>query len=197
MARIKPTVKYSGPKKMMATMRVIPKVQKATKFLYTSVVLADGRTARRRRMNPAYKYAASAATAAPKTKLGCYADPKQHVRYRGYIYASAHAHEVDACMHLLTYDGRESVSIDAGFEVAPGDVGDIKVTNRHQWGSYRMLFSDGSSADTATALWIASGDRPSRKGKKFGNGLLHYDATGRVNALMDNYDILLRRCRRK
>ena len=70
MARIKPTVKYRGPKKMMATMRVIPKVQKATKFLYTSVVLADGRTARRRRMNPAYKYAASAATAAPKKYCG-------------------------------------------------------------------------------------------------------------------------------
>ena len=197
MARTKSKVKYIGPKKLFATMRVIPhlKKKKITKFLYYTAVLADGRTAKRRRTNPAYINAPTAHAAAPKPKLGIYADTKKHVCYRGYIYASAHAHEVDQYMQRSTYDGRKSVSIDAGFEIAPGDAGDIKVTNQHPWGSYRMIFSDGSSADTATALWIATGDKPNLKGKKFGNGRLHYDATGVVNALHDNYDILLRRRR--
>ena len=44
-------------------------------------------------------------------------------------------------------DGITPVDIDAGFEVAPGDAGDVEVANAHAWGSGGdVIFSDGSVA---------------------------------------------------
>jgi len=46
-------------------------------------------------------------------------------RHNGYIYATAHARDVDGRDRVK--DGCMPVDIDAGFEVAPGDAGDIEV----------------------------------------------------------------------
>jgi hypothetical protein len=77
--------------------------------------------------------------------------PHTPQRHNGYIYAVAHAHDVD-CRDQLR-DGKTLVDIDAGFEVAPGDASDIEVANAHAWGSWCLVFSDGAAA--ATALGIA------------------------------------------
>jgi hypothetical protein len=76
----------------------------------------------------------------------------------GFIYASAHVHDVDG--QAVIKDGDTPVGIDAGFEVAPGDASDIEVANAHAWGSEALIFSDGRVA--ACALWIAKD--PSFKG---------------------------------
>jgi acyl-ACP thioesterase len=81
-----------------------------------------------------------------------------HQLYNGYIYATAHMHDVDGQTEIR--DGCAPVDIDAGFEVAPGDVVDIEVANEHPWGTRCLVFSDGQV--TATALMIA--DDPSDKG---------------------------------
>jgi hypothetical protein len=78
--------------------------------------------------------------------------------HNGYIYAVAHAHDVDCRREIR--DGCILVDIDAGFEVAPGDASDIEVANAHPWGSNDLVFSDGAIA--ATAIGIARD--PSVKG---------------------------------
>jgi hypothetical protein len=70
----------------------------------------------------------------------------------GLIYASAHLHDVDAFDIFL--DTTTPVGIDANFEVAPGDAGDIAVANAHPWGSLCLVFSDGSAAFSARNLAI-------------------------------------------
>ena len=75
-------------------------------------------------------------------------------RHKGFIYASAHVHDVDG--QTVIRDGCTPVDIDAGFEVAPGDASDIEVANAHAWGSYFLIFSDG--------MWAASALDPSYKG---------------------------------
>ena len=72
-------------------------------------------------------------------------------RHKGFIYATAHVHDVDE--QTFIQDGRTPVGIDAGFEVAPGDASDVEVANAHGWGSYCLIFSDGEVA--ASALNIA------------------------------------------
>ena len=67
--------------------------------------------------------------------------------YKGFIYTSAHVHDVDG--QTLIGDGRTPVGIDAGFEVAPGDASDIAVANAHAWGSHCLIFSDGTYAESA------------------------------------------------
>ncbi len=57
-------------------------------------------------------------------------------------------------------DGDTPVGIDAGFKVAPGDASDVEVANAHGWGSYWLIFSDGSGADTALSI----AHHPSTKG---------------------------------
>jgi hypothetical protein len=79
-------------------------------------------------------------------------------RHNGFVYAVAHARDVDCCEQLE--DGQTFVDIDAGFEVAPGDASDIEVANAHAWSSGWLVFSDGAVA--GTALWI--GDFPSDEG---------------------------------
>ena len=79
-------------------------------------------------------------------------------RHKGFIYASAHVHDVDG--RTFIYDGCTPVGIDAGFEVAPGDASDVEVANAHAWGSYCLIFSDGTAA--GSALQIAH--NPSYKG---------------------------------
>ena len=79
-------------------------------------------------------------------------------RHKGFIYASAHVHDVDG--RTVIRDGNTPVDIDAGFEVAPGDASDIEVANAHAWGSLSLVFSDGTS--TGSALGIAM--YPSWKG---------------------------------
>ena len=79
-------------------------------------------------------------------------------RHKGFIYATAHVHDVDG--QTIIQDGLRPVDIDAGFEVAPGDAGDIEVANAHGWGTDLVVFSDGSQA--YSGLLIAT--RPSRKG---------------------------------
>ena len=79
-------------------------------------------------------------------------------RHKGFIYASAHVHDVDGQTVIL--DGDTPVGIDAGFEVAPGDASDVEVANAHAWGSLCLIFRDGARA--ASALLIAA--FPSNKG---------------------------------
>ena len=72
--------------------------------------------------------------------------------YKGYIYASAHLHEVQAAS--VIEDGNALVDVGyGGFEIAPGDEDDIRASNMHPWGSEWLVFSDGSSS--ATALGVA------------------------------------------
>jgi hypothetical protein len=52
-----------------------------------------------------------------------------------------------------TCDGHTPVGIDAGFEVAPGDASDVEVVGAHAWGSYALVFGDGSWAHTALSLY--------------------------------------------
>jgi hypothetical protein len=84
--------------------------------------------------------------------------PHTPQRHNGYIYAVAHAHNVDRRDYIL--DGQIFVDIDAGFEVAPGDASDIEVANAHPWGSGALVFSDG--AYVLTGLGMANA--PSLKG---------------------------------
>ena len=69
------------------------------------------------------------------------------------MYASAHVHDVDG--QTVIKDGFMLVGIDAGFEVAPGDASDVEVANAHAWGSWALIFSDGTVA--ASALYIYKG----------------------------------------
>ena len=68
-------------------------------------------------------------------------------RHKGFIYASAHVHDVDGRTVIL--DGNTPVGIDAGFEVAPGDASDIEVANAHAWGSECLIFRDGTLTGSA------------------------------------------------
>ena len=52
----------------------------------------------------------------------------------------------------VVWDGAVPVAVDAGFEVAPGDADDIAVCNQHTWGSYHLVFADGSLCATAYTL---------------------------------------------
>jgi hypothetical protein len=74
----------------------------------------------------------------------------KHQRYQGYIYATAHVHDVDG--RVIVRDGRTPVAKDTGFDVAPGDVSDVEVANMHAWGSWRLVFSDGTYAATALRI---------------------------------------------
>ena len=67
--------------------------------------------------------------------------------YKGFIYTSAHVHDVDG--QTIIKDGCTPVGIDAGFEVAPGDASDIEVANAHAWGSLYLIFSDGRATGSA------------------------------------------------
>jgi hypothetical protein len=68
-------------------------------------------------------------------------------RYNGFIYASAHARDIDGRIYIA--DGPTPVDIPAGFEVAPGDASDIEVAGAHPWGSKCLIFSDGGYACSA------------------------------------------------
>jgi hypothetical protein len=65
---------------------------------------------------------------------------KKRTIFNGYIYVTAHFHDVDGGM--LIEDCDDSVSLDAGFEVAPGDDSDVAVSNAHAWGSRWLAFAD-------------------------------------------------------
>jgi hypothetical protein len=71
-------------------------------------------------------------------------------RHKGFIYATAHVHDVDE--QTFIQDGRTPVGIDAGFEVAPGDASDIEVANAHAWGSNTLIFSNGEGAASAVLI---------------------------------------------
>ena len=84
---------------------------------------------------------------------GCTVDPlnippSKRVVFNGYIYATAHFHDVDGAS--LVEDGTDLVSLGAGFEVAPGDDNDVAVCNAHAWGSRSLAFADNfTRADTS------------------------------------------------
>ena len=67
--------------------------------------------------------------------------------HKGYVYVSAHLHDVDSLVQIG--DGDQLVDLHHDFEVAPGDANDIEVVNAHTWGSYGMVFSDGQVAGTS------------------------------------------------
>ena len=67
--------------------------------------------------------------------------------HKGYVYVSAHLHDVDSLVQIG--DGDQLVDVQHDFEVAPGDADDIHVVNAHTWGSYGMVFSDGQVAGTS------------------------------------------------
>ena len=71
-------------------------------------------------------------------------------RHKGFIYASAHVHDVDG--QTIIEDGTTPVDIDAGFEVAPGDASDVEVACAHAWGSFALVFCDGWTASTALRI---------------------------------------------
>ena len=74
--------------------------------------------------------------------------------HKGYVYTSAHGHDVDSLVQIG--DGDQFVYIDhllvGGFSIAPGDADDIEVANAHTWGSYGMVFSDGQVAGTSLKI---------------------------------------------
>ena len=49
-------------------------------------------------------------------------------------------------------NGLSLVDIYVGFEVAPGDDGDIEVANDYPWGSNNLVFSDGAHAGSALTI---------------------------------------------
>ena len=53
---------------------------------------------------------------------------------------------------MIDHTDDETVDIDAGFEVAPGDDIDVQVVNEHGWQSGGMAFSDGWFAWTAVDI---------------------------------------------
>ncbi len=132
--------------------------------------------------------------------------PHTPQRHNAYIYAVAHAHDVD-CRDVIK-DGSAFVDIDVGFEVAPGDASDIAVANAHAWGSTFLVFSDGAGAATALRIAVYTSYKgmscyflnliPATKfhmktGKKltYNNDLLRDGAS--IAAKYDNNDVLLRR----
>ena len=52
----------------------------------------------------------------------------------------------------VVWDYAVPVAVDAGYEVAPCDADDIAVCNQHTWGSYHLVFADGSLCATAYTL---------------------------------------------
>ena len=78
--------------------------------------------------------------------------------YKGFIYASAHLHDVDGRDKI--YDGDTPVDIDAEFDVAPGDSSDVEVANAHAWGSVCLILSDGAASHSALRIV----EEPSNKG---------------------------------
>jgi hypothetical protein len=67
--------------------------------------------------------------------------PTKCVVYNGYMYATAHFHDVDGAG--IVTDGDDFVSVGAGFEIAPGDADDVAVCNAHAWGTRFLAFADG------------------------------------------------------
>jgi len=70
--------------------------------------------------------------------------------YKGFIYATAHLHDVDG--QTVIKDGHTPVGIDAGFEVAPGDTSDVEVANAHAWGRWALIFSNGAEAYSGLSI---------------------------------------------
>jgi hypothetical protein len=77
---------------------------------------------------------------------GCVSRPSPQ-RYKGYIYATLRAHDVEGSE--VWHEKSKPIGIEAGFEVAPGDASDIEVANAHRWGCKRLVFSDGLMARSA------------------------------------------------
>ena len=66
--------------------------------------------------------------------------PTKSIIFNGYIYITAHFHDVDG--GTIIEDCDDLVSLDAGFKVAPGDDSDVAVSNAHAWGSRWLAFAD-------------------------------------------------------
>jgi hypothetical protein len=124
--------------------------------------------------------------------------------YKGFIYTSAHVHDVDG--QTVIRDGDTPVDIDAGFEVAPGDASDIEVANAHAWGSGALIFSDGAWAyslntghgskgiASSFAIEIVFYNLMMISGIKLLSGNLKVDSQGRMSsAIYSKYDVLLRK----
>ena len=136
--------------------------------------------------------------------------PHTPQRHNAYIYAVAHAHDVD-CRDIIQ-DGKTFVDIDAGFEVAPGDASGFEVANAHPWGCHWLAFSDGGAAGTALGIaeypsnksmscflnWISATKSHMKTGKKWNLSRLLCDgarvaATNDADAGCGSGDVLLRR----
>jgi hypothetical protein len=85
--------------------------------------------------------------------------PHTPQRHKGYIYATAHVHDVDAVDYIG--DGHTRVDIDtaAGFQIAPGDDCDIEVANAYPWGSESLLFSDRMHQAFCVKFLVEGGER--------------------------------------
>jgi hypothetical protein len=124
-------------------------------------------------------------------------------RHKGFIYASAHVHDVDG--QTIIEDCCTPVDIDAGFEVAPGDASDIEVANAHAWGSGALIFSDGAWAyslntghgskgiASSFAIEIVFYNLMMISGIKLLSGNLKVDSQGRVMSVGSQNDVLLRK----
>ena len=86
--------------------------------------------------------------------------PTKSVVFNGYLYATAHFHDVDTA-NIVT-DGNNFVAVDAGFEIAPGDANDVAVSNAHAWGTRFLSFSDSchNSATKAVLENSITGNEP-------------------------------------
>ena len=127
--------------------------------------------------------------------------------HKGFIYASAHLHDVDAPLsNSPIRDGCTPVGIDAGFEVAPGEQSDFEVANAHGWGSLHLVFSDGTAAWSALRIALQFPNPKDSRGSGSTNpnpitiiiskrdpDNLKVDSEQRVRSMYDDRDVLLRK----
>jgi hypothetical protein len=117
------------------------------------------------------------------------------------LYMTLHAHKVDD--RTLVEDGKQPVHVPSGWEIAPGDVHDIRVCGAHPWQIKYLVFSNGDayetamsyrSSDAGATLSLSKNLIFSRLkiGKKWSSGYLIQDEQG-ARATWDGYDVLLRR----
>jgi hypothetical protein len=129
-------------------------------------------------------------------------------RHKGFIYASAHLHDVDDPLQTFRVirDGCTPVGIDAGFEVAPGEQSDFEVANAHGWGSLHLVFSDGTEAWSALRITLQFPNPKDSRGSGSTNpnpitimiskrdpDNLKVDSEQRVRSMYDDRDVLLRK----
>ena len=63
------------------------------------------------------------------------------------LYMTLHVHKVDD--RTLVEDGKKTVPVPAGWNIAPGDADDVRVCGAHPWQSNWLVFADTHICGTA------------------------------------------------